>query len=144
MNKLKEFLFKAFLLSMLAGAPIIMIYMGYQGLISGNPFEVVFGVILLLVGLYVPFNFLSGKRISGMIATVLSYSFVIALAILFAMIGLAVAIAPFTDIDLTIDVGIIVLRSGFVKFVLIVVDAVILYYLYQTAKELYLKKVKGK
>ena len=132
MDRMWTFLTWLFLVGMLGGTFLVMVYMGYSGVTSGNLFETLFGIFLLSLAAYLPFNFLvKNERVRDRLLMFFGSFAALGLFGVWGLIAIALMAAPFLDVDLTIDLGLIIVKSAAVKFLLILADIFVIYFLWK-------------
>jgi len=142
-----EKIFRYTLLALLYGGIsaliCFMIYSGYGGIASGSRIGIFFGIISITVGLIVPVNILiRNDRIKNLIHIGLGSIIVIWIFSVLAMACVGFMILPFTGADLSIDLGIIVLKSSFVRFIYIALSVIFIFYVFKFIINFIRNKVK--
>lgn len=145
-DKIKAFLLTAIIYGALIGIFVLMIFIGYEGVTSGNLFYTLGGIVILSSGLFMPLGFFlkEDTQIGDVVAKIFGYSMVIGLYAIWGFIGIGLIILPFTNTDLSIDLGILIVKSGFVKFCWVIGDAILLFYMYKWVVSFAQKKFNRK
>ena len=145
MKDLKQKILVFLMVAMFIALAIFIGYIGVLNILHDDFFDKLIGLLILACALFMPITILIKNEKLKTILTIGIGSIIIVVLGLFVLLpAIGLFLLPFYVEDLSVDLGIIILKSSFVKFIIYCIDVLVIYFLLNRFRKWFIKiKKKG-
>jgi hypothetical protein len=133
------------ILATFCSIPLIVIYSIYLNFKEGSGSSMFWGVVGVLIVVLFVSNFFSKSRLGTTIMKSVVLILLLVGVLFYLLATLGILIIPFSDKDVSVDLGILVIKSWVVKTLILILEGALLYYAFNwirnSVKKLSKKKV---